>query len=76
MNSPSNFTEGKKWLICLVVGILFFIIAAPFMYQLTGKVTDLMKFETSVNGCPNYYGLIIHTIVFIVLLRLLMFIKL
>jgi hypothetical protein len=45
------------------------------MYNLTGKVTTAINFPTSDNGCPNYKGVLLHTIVFIILLRLLMFIK-
>jgi hypothetical protein len=70
-----NFSEGKKWLIGLLVGVLFFLVSSPFMYKITGSITDKIGLKTSDNGCPNYQGVLLHTIVFIILLRLLMFIK-
>ena len=69
-----NLTEGQKWLICLYSGLLFLLIASPFMYQLTNKVTSMTGFETSVNGCPNLYGLLLHGVVFLLLVRFLMLI--
>lgn len=69
-----NLTEGQKWLICLYSGLLFLLIASPYMYQLTNKVTSIAGFETSVNGCPNLYGLVLHGVVFLLLVRVLMLI--
>lgn len=44
------------------------------MYKLTGSLTELIGWETSTNGCPNWCGLILHTVVFILLLRVVMLI--
>lgn len=71
----SALSEGKKWIIGVVVGVLFFLLASPFAYEMTQKLTGTINLETSVNGCPNYKGVILHAIVFVILLRLLMFIK-
>ena len=70
----NNLNEGQKWIICLYSALLFILIASPFMYQLTNKLTRLTGFETSSNGCPNLYGLLLHGVVFLLLVRVLMLI--
>ena len=35
------------------------------MYKLTGFVTDNFNWVTSSNGCPNMYGVGLHTLVFL-----------
>ena len=69
-----NLTEGQKWIICFMSGLLFLLISSPFMYRLTNQVTSMVGFETSVNGCPNLYGLLLHGVVFLLLVRALMLI--
>jgi large-conductance mechanosensitive channel len=68
------WSTGQKWLLSLIYGLLFLIIASPFMYKLTGTLTNMISFKTSENGCPNIYGLILHSVVFFLLARLIMFI--
>lgn len=58
-----------------ITSLVFFIIASPFMYSLTQKVTSAIGFNTGSGGCPNYYGLILHVVVFAILLRLIMLIN-
>ena len=69
-------SESQKWMISFWSALLFLLIASPFMYRLTNKITSLVGFETSSNGCPNIYGLILHTLVFALLVRLMMVIPL
>ena len=64
-----DLTEAEKWMIGAYVTALFLLISSPFMYKITGKLTDLIGFTTSTNGCPNPAGLLLHTIVFFLLLR-------
>jgi hypothetical protein len=69
-----NLTEYQKWMICLYSALLFLLISSPFMYQLTNQLTIMTGFETSSNGCPNLYGILLHGIVFLILVRVLMLI--
>lgn len=72
--SISKPTSSKKWLISLLSGILFLIVSSSQLYTLTGKVFDhYLNFEIEYDGCPNNWGLLIHSIVFILLVRLLMY---
>lgn len=70
-----DLSEGKKWMIILVVGLLFFIVAAPFTFNFTSQIFNKLGWKLVVNGAPTYTGIVIHAIVFMLLLRLLMFIK-
>lgn len=67
------YTSADKWTSSFMVGILFLLISSPLMYQLTNAVTSSLGLViASSKGCPNLVGLALHTIVFIVILRLLM----
>lgn len=69
-----DLTESQKWVVSFMSALAFLLIASPFMYKITGSVTDAVGFTTSVKGCPNVYGLVLHAIVFAVIVRLLMFV--
>jgi hypothetical protein len=61
--------ESQKWLISLYIVIIFMVVGAPFMYKLTNYIFK----GSSSNGCPNFWGLILHGIVFGLLVRAAMF---
>jgi hypothetical protein len=42
------------------------------MYKFTESLTSQLNFITSENGCPNLYGLLLHTFVFFLLTCILM----
>jgi hypothetical protein len=46
------------------------------MYRLTNSLTQMMGWESSVDGCPNVGGLVLHAVVFGLLVRVLMLIPL
>jgi ABC-type Fe3+ transport system permease subunit len=71
-----NFSEMKKWLVILVVALVFALVSSPMTYKLVNSLTKKVNFPISTDeGLPNYWGQLIHTIVFAVILRLLMLIK-
>lgn len=76
MKNCKELSERDKWIVCLMSAILFVVISSPFMYRLTGSLTNAMGFVTSNDGCPTIEGLILHTVVFALLVRLLMLIRL
>lgn len=67
-----SLTLGQKWLFSALAALLFVLISSSFMYKLTGSLTELAGWTTSVNGCPNIGGLILHTVVFLILIYILM----
>jgi hypothetical protein len=60
----------KKWQISIFSAFIFILVVNPYTYILTqkllggyvGKIAD-------ISGCPTTLGLIIHTIVYILLVR-------
>ena len=67
-------SEANKWIISLWSGLLFFLIAAPFMFKLTGSIFSSVGLQIEKDGCPNLIGVGIHAVVFAVLVRIMMLI--
>lgn len=71
-----KLTNQQKWIGSLVAGLLFLILSSNFMYNLTNKLLTAIggpKAATvTAGGMPTTLGLILHTIVFILLLRLIL----
>ena len=73
MASDKPSSEGK-WLISLMSGIIFVIIASPMVFQLTqkvlGKPLGLNFLDKS--GVPTMIGLLVHGVVYTLIVRLMM----
>lgn len=65
-------TNSQKWLISLLSGIIFLIIASPIAYEFTAKVGSIINLDLSKDGCANFGGLIIHSVVFMLIVRIMM----
>lgn len=65
--------SGQKWWAAILLGIIFFILSSPIAYSITN--TTLAKFGSLVGpefSGPTLKSLIINTLVFILVVRLLM----
>jgi len=67
-------SEANKWMISLWSGLLFFVIASPFMFKLTGDIFSSAGLKIEKDGCANLLGVGIHAVVFAILVRLMMLI--
>ncbi len=65
-SSPNN---SAKWRYSAYSAILFFLIAMPATYFVTNKI---FRVVTNESGAPTYLGVLLHSIVFLLLVRLLM----
>lgn len=66
-------TSREKWIISLMSGLLFLLIASPFLYSTVGKLAGMVGLNTSsASGCPTILGLVLHAVVFTVIVRLMM----
>lgn len=63
-----------KWKISLMAGLLFIVISSPLLYKLVQKLINKVADVDIANddGCPNFYGLVLHGIVFMLITRLMM----
>ncbi len=54
-------SAGLKFKFSLYSALLFFLIASPVTYKLTNQLIG----GTAVGGCPTAFGVILHTLVFL-----------
>ncbi len=67
------YSSTDKWVVSIIGGLLFLLIASPFLYEIVNSLTSALGLVIAdANGCPNVSGLILHTAVFIIIVRLLM----
>ena len=70
-NKP--YTSKDKWIVSIISGLLFLLIASPFLFKTVNSLTQSVGLTiASPFGCPNTAGLLLHSIVFILVVRLLM----
>ncbi len=68
--SPSNL---QKWWAAVVLGGAFFIISNPLLYRLTSYCTTTLGGMPLTDGWgPNIPGLLLHTLFFILIVRLIL----
>lgn len=72
MGDKDKISGKTKWVISLWSGLVFLIIASSIMYRITGSVFGIFGLKIQNNGCPNWIGLLIHSVVFIILIRVMM----
>ena len=65
-------TNVRKWLVAIVAGAAAMLVFAPYTFGLLNGVFSSVGLSTSVGGVPTTTGLLVHTLVFIVILRLTM----
>lgn len=69
-----RITNFDKVLIAIIIGIVFFVLASPLIFKLSNVGTKLVGFKTiNEGGGVTTAGLLIHTIIFIIIVRLLMY---
>ena len=62
---------SKNVIFLLVTSIIFILLSLPYTYNIS---TDLLKpigFNTSIDSCPNIFGILAHSLVFLVIIFLL-----
>jgi len=62
-------SSSEKWQITFFSAFLFLLVVNPYTYNFTQYILGKVVGTISVNGCPTITGLILHTIVFILLVR-------
>ncbi len=60
----------KKWQISVFSAFIFILVIHPYTYTLTQKVFGRFLGQIAdATGCPTMRGLILHTLVYILLVR-------
>ncbi len=69
-------TMDLKWKISFFSAFIFLLVVHPMTYQFTQKLFGgILGRIADVNGCPTNTGLVLHTIVYLLLVRASMDIK-
>jgi len=65
--ADSSYT---KWQISVFSALIFILVVHPYTYGLTQKVFSRFLGQIAdASGCPTMRGLILHTLVYILLVR-------
>ena len=60
----------KKWHISIFSAFIFILVVNPSTYKFTQKILGgLLGQIAEPNGCPTTRGLVLHTLVYILLVR-------
>jgi len=62
-------SSSKKWQITLFSAFLFLLVVHPYTYKVTQNLLGGVLGRISDNGCPTTRGLLLHTLVYILLVR-------
>jgi hypothetical protein len=66
-------TGGQKWWAATLIGFVFAIISSPIAYEVSSYVTqNTVGFKTMYGEGPVLSGLLIHTVIFILIIRLIL----
>jgi hypothetical protein len=66
-------TSGQKWWAAVLLGFLFALISSPAAYYITSKVSTSLGGAPLIDGTgPTFIGLLIHTIIFIIIIRIIL----
>ena len=76
-------TSGQKWWAAVLLGFVFALVSSPAAYSITSAITtstlglSLIDNTTNIQGVqrfylPNFIGLLIHTLIFIVIVRIIL----
>lgn len=73
-NYPTQPTGGQKWWAAVLLGFIFAIVSSPAAYELTSRITHINSAEagTSHDIGITLKKLIIQTLIFIVIMRLIL----
>lgn len=67
---PSN---ADKWSISIFSAFLFLLVVSPMTYKLTDQfLGKLLGKIADANGSPTWRGILLHTVVFLLLVRVSM----
>lgn len=62
--------QFKKFILSLISALVFFIVASPETFIIVRRLFG--QWVSSPNGCPSTYGLILHSVVFMLIVWFMM----
>lgn len=66
-------TNFDKWIISGIIALVFFVFCLPFIFRLSNTATSVVGLKTVTSGGkPTFFGIVLHAVIFMVIVRLLM----
>jgi hypothetical protein len=62
-------SSSEKWQITLFSAFIFLLVVNPYTYKITNMIFSKLLGPIASNGCPTMMGLMLHTVVYILLVR-------
>lgn len=62
-------SSSQKWNITMFSAVIFILVVNPYTYKLTNFIFSTILGQTVSNGCPTIVGLLLHTAIYILLVR-------
>jgi hypothetical protein len=63
-------SEANRWWHTALISIIVLVLFSPVAYSLTDAILgSLCLPKTCTKGCPNLWGLFLHTLIFAVIFR-------
>lgn len=64
--------EYNKWKYSILGGLVFFVLSSPTVYKMVNVLLNNSLQVINKDGCPTMVGLLIHSLVYILLIRAMM----
>lgn len=72
-NCKKPYTSKDRWILAAIGGMIFLLLASPFMYEILNSVTRLFGItSTDGSGCPTVGALVFNTVLYALIIRLLL----
>jgi hypothetical protein len=65
-------TSGQKWWAAIILGFVFAFVSSIFFYSITNGIATSLGGLPTMCGGPTLIGLILHTVIFILVVRLIL----
>jgi hypothetical protein len=62
-------SSSEKWNITFFSAVIFLLVVNPYTYNLTQSLFSKILGPIASNRCPTMVGLLLHTVVYILLVR-------
>ena len=62
-------TSSQKWQISIFSAFIFLLVVNPYTYNLTNSLLGGIIGPIAKSGCPTMVGLLLHTVVYVLLVR-------
>lgn len=67
------YTSQDKWIVSIISALIALLVFSPFLYTVMNGLTKMLGVTiASKTGCPNLAGLLLHSIIFMLIIRALM----